>query len=73
MKRFSFIGIFFLGLIVGLLLEVNTIAQETKAKVQIQEEDRKIRLSDVDKKLDQVLANQDVILKEIKRVFARIH
>lgn len=73
MKRLHLISIFFLGLVLGLLLTLNSIAKENPASAQIDEGYNNKRLVAMETKLDQVLENQQVIFKELKRIFARIH
>ena len=59
------------GLAVGLVLNFNISAAENNQEV------KKIMLSDelsqINMKLDAILANQDLMAKELKRIFARIH
>jgi hypothetical protein len=70
-NKLQLVIFFCAGLALGLILNFNISAAENNQEV------KKIMLSDeltqINMKLDAILANQDLMAKELKRIFARIH
>ncbi len=70
-EKIGLVIFFGLGLIAGLILNFNIFASENIqgfGDVVVTEELAKINV-----KLDTVLDNQELMAKELKRIFARIH
>ena len=70
-ERVKLVIYFCLGLVIGLIFNFNIAAseniQETKNIVATEE------LAKINVKLDTVLANQELMAKELRRIFGRIH
>jgi hypothetical protein len=71
LDRVKLIICFLAGFGVGLLMNYNLAAEEG-AKV-VMAADYSQELAEINMKLDAVLANQELLAKEQKRIFARIH
>jgi hypothetical protein len=71
LDRIKLIIFFIAGFAVGLLMNYNLSAEEG-AKV-VMTADYSQELEEINIKLDAVLANQELLAKEQKRIFARIH
>ncbi len=70
-EKIGLVIFFCLGLIMGLILNFNIFASENIQELEdaaVTEELVKINV-----KLDTVLDNQELMAKELKRIFARIH
>ena len=73
MRKLPLVGMFFLGLAAGLLFNVNLTAEEGVKPAEVGQASYASKIVEIDKKVDKVLENQQMMSKELRKIFARIH
>ena len=73
MRKLPLIGMFFLGLMAGLLFNVNLTAEERIKPAEVSQASYASKIVEIDKKVDKILENQQMMFKELRKIFARIH